>query len=1000
MKRLFVILVLVLAFAQIAQAQEPEKVYLPVIFSGDCTMTTGILAVSDGTTTIDLHNLSVGIGLKEWNPTVTPHETTSQQSPLADMKRPVSRRFSVATETLTFNIKNITEDQLYVQIQELERLLEKAVNYWTTDVQPDPVYLVVRGNCETNTRYAIIYDYSFPQLDDPMSPDFTTIDGKIFDELTLNIERGHWLANAPGTGTCGQTNNEQVWWSDQAWSVRSTDPSLQVLAIIQASSGRLFLGDVDSQVLQSDDDGLTWQVSTAAPASAVSSLFQTSTGRILAGVSGRIWYSDDNGGTWNNVIIAGGGIITSIIQTETGRLVAADTTDIVYSDNDGANWTAIPVTTKSILVVLQTTTGRILAADNGQIWYSDDNALTWNILTTDPSGFVYSLYQTTTGRILAGNVGEIWFSDNDGDSWSVTGSALVGNVEYILQSSTGAIYAGENGQIWKSGDDGDTWTVETTLPSAFVFTIMQTTTGRILAGDDGQVLTLPYTTFDMGPVNTCDDSVYVVNQARCANLTHIFVDDGGVFGANLLPMTVFPVTLLPAVPVVNDAIYFGINTAIVDSGPFDGLVIDLDSVIQFDTSYTITWEVWTGAVWVALTVHDGTNPGTGAFRSTGVSSVHWVRPTGWATTAVNGVTGYWVRARLSALVGAITPPTQQNRNIYSPTFPYVEVDSTQVVGDIAAIAEVKAHNRSDQDGPGGSGPDLYDNRLIMGLRSTERGSAFSSYLNVSNEQNPFGVTVTAGATTTIDADVSAPTGWRGTFAPAGVEAMLTRITFTLGPTIARDYYGTYHAFVRANRTAGAAADIGIRLQISAGSGGVIYTTETKYLQTTTIFELLDFGQVSIPPAGVLKTTELGDSTEIRIQASAASGTPDLRLYDLILIPVDEYAIDAVDKANETDSDVGRSGSKDKYLNLDSLTNPKENIRALVQIFGSGFVTSIYGPIAPGELFLQANKEQRLWFLAAKTSATGTAFYWISPPEISHSIQILKNERYLSVRGNR
>ena len=51
-------------------------------------------------------------------------------------------------------------DLLIKNTQDLRRLLEKAINYCVTDWQNEPVWIETRGICETNTRYAIIYDSS------------------------------------------------------------------------------------------------------------------------------------------------------------------------------------------------------------------------------------------------------------------------------------------------------------------------------------------------------------------------------------------------------------------------------------------------------------------------------------------------------------------------------------------------------------------------------------------------------------------------------------------------------------------------------------------------------------------------------------------------------------------------------------------------------------------------------------------------------------------------
>lgn len=231
--------------------------------------------------------------------------------------------------------------------------------------------------------------------------------------------------------------------------------------------------------------------------------------------------------------------------------------------------------------------------------------------------------------------------------------------------------------------------------------------------------------------------------------------------------------------------------------------------------------------------------------------------------------------------------------------------------------------------------------------------------------------------------------------------MASRATISLGPTVARDFYGIFHAFLRARRTAGTATDLSVRLQVATGSGGISFTTQSKQLQTTTAFEVLDFGEITLPVSGSFKSSDLADITEIRIQASAASGTPDLYLYDLILIPVDEWAIDAVDATNSNVSDVGRSGGIAKLLDVDSITDPRIDIKTLVRTADvGGLITAEYNPITNGPAILQANATQRLWFFAMQTSATGASYSWLAPPEIVHSVQIFKNEGYLGQRGAR
>lgn len=59
-----------------------------------------------------------------------------------------------------------------------------------------------------------------------------------------------------------------------------------------------------------------------------------------------------------------------------------------------------------------------------------------------------------------------------------------------------------------------------------------------------------------------------------------------------------------------------------------------------------TWEYWNGSTWAALTVVAV----TGNANLTGAThELSWTPPSAWATTAVNGVTNYWIRARVTTL---------------------------------------------------------------------------------------------------------------------------------------------------------------------------------------------------------------------------------------------------------------------------------------------------------------------------------------------------------------
>jgi hypothetical protein len=427
------------------------------------------------------------------------------------------------------------------------------------------------------------------------------------------------------------------------------------------------------------------------------------------------------------------------------------------------------------------------------------------------------------------------------------------------------------------------------------------------------------------------------------------------------------------------------------------------------------WEYSTGGPgWANLaaeqdnTANDGGGGGS-AFDTTGVGSVHWRQPSAWATQAENGITGYWIRVLVTAIPGPHVAPTQQNRDVYSIVWPYVDIDELQVGGGVTLLARNRVHNASDHFNTG-TAPKLWANRIIMGLRSLSRGSDFTAYLNFTDTQNPTGIATSitdAAAVTSLVNDVTTPTGRRILFNPAGVLAMGSRCVIALTGNIPDDYRGKYHVFIRGYQTAGATGDIKIRIRYVIGADaigitlvGVEQISDTLSFQNPgTDWELLDFGQVTIPLSEAVLSV---NNFRFEIEMESTSGAPpDAYLYDLIVMPIDEWSGDYVDPtpgyANSTSvGRVGAATSTTRSLDADALIFPKKR-RALVRRDDQDDVVSIYQAIAVTGPILQANRDQRLWFLSTRADSGPV---WTTEPEIGSSVQIEATKRYYSMRGSR
>jgi len=104
-------------------------------------------------------------------------------------------------------------------------------------------------------------------------------------------------------------------------------------------------------------------------------------------------------------------------------------------------------------------------------------------------------------------------------------------------------------------------------------------------------------------------------------------------------------SVLPS-PALNDAFYIGHDERF--------YYISLDVGTAKTGTYTITYEYSDGAAgWNALTdITDGTN----GLTTTGPQTLTFAIPDDWAAEAVNSVTRYWIRGRISAFTSAGTSP--------------------------------------------------------------------------------------------------------------------------------------------------------------------------------------------------------------------------------------------------------------------------------------------------------------------------------------------------------
>lgn len=98
---------------------------------------------------------------------------------------------------------------------------------------------------------------------------------------------------------------------------------------------------------------------------------------------------------------------------------------------------------------------------------------------------------------------------------------------------------------------------------------------------------------------------------------------------------------------LNDYIAFG------SRHPFDGVKLTLGTAGA--GTHTVTWQYWNGSSWTTLSTF-GRQGITNFQQTAGTYFNEWGRPSDWATTTLNSITAYWVRAIVTAFTTYTTQP--------------------------------------------------------------------------------------------------------------------------------------------------------------------------------------------------------------------------------------------------------------------------------------------------------------------------------------------------------
>jgi len=885
--------------------------------------TAPIFEITDGQTVVDLLSPISGVHLESWTPAIAAYKGGGyfQESSLSEGRALVGKVFGNVIETVEIVTRDVSVDSTIRDMQNLRRLLEKASSYWTSPFSSEPVWVRARARGETNIRYAIIVDGRVSGDGSFFAQPFLQETGAIIRETSLLFERMHWRSVDPKT--------------EAPLSVK-VRPDLSELSYGQ----RVLTENPIAYYILNEAAGLV----AANSSSYGSGLDATYT----AGVSlDNVGFPAGNGAPF---FTAATGVAYSSSAQLFSELGLNNGSMMMWVYTDGTIWTD---GNEHVFFLLETD-----ANNYAKVFKTTVNNTIQFEVVMDGVTLTQSFTTTVTG----------WFSILF--TWQGTDTTIPTMIINLYidgalqdrqvgamgtwQGSTGTLHIGAEDTVGATSS-------ETNIAHVALFNIGTT---DIVGGDqfDTGLLSL-LTAPSPSDAEVGTDGVFVASRQNEARLSHVYVYDasGASFGSNLLGAAL-PYDLFPDPLAVGDIAYFGIQTTSnpLPNGPFGSLVTDLTA----GSDYTLVWEYWSGAAWSTLLAEDKTV----SLKSGGANPVSWAHPSDWAATTINSVAAYWVRARISAVGGSQVTPQQKNRHPYCVVASNVTILDQNIGGDIPAQLRFLADNMNV----------VFADRLILGLRTLGRGESFSARINISDEQNPVGVAVTTGVNTSFQNDIDTATGRSAQYNPGGVEALLSRVEVALDGEIARQYHGTYRVFVVCQRDAGSEDDIEIQVSSSFINDD---STSTKKVPVTTDKYILELGVIDI--SSILGESEASTGT-IDINASAASGTPNLNLYELILMPVDEWSGELSNITDEIDGTYN--------LDADSIGNPKVKLRGLLREGLGGPVAENWKTISNEYMFGQANADQRMWFLFSDGD--------IAKTDLLMRVDSFVAQQYLSARADR
>jgi len=407
-------------------------------------------------------------------------------------------------------------------------------------------------------------------------------------------------------------------------------------------------------------------------------------------------------------------------------------------------------------------------------------------------------------------------------------------------------------------------------------------------------------------------SVYVTNHEVDNNIpAHIYVHDNGTSDTELVPGA----KLFPDPVAQNDALAF--------YSPYPAFCIvipALSTAGSLDTS-DLGLAYWNGSTWTDATL--GTSyacyPGPtleDCFEQTDEDIVIYFNGSSSAGTSGGNYAVKIYEANASPSWSTV-PVSNKTRRPEIVDTAHVDIPSWVLKGDAPAKLLLRLY------APAGAGGAVSDyghiSRIIIGAKSRNL-HRFRHMLNLGNGGLFAGWTVSYGTDTSSATAHDSPAAVRADCTFASDESTVMRARL-VGTDMLRYYRGAYKAYLIGEQIGGDPGDVSVKLRIGlqgTSNYSPKWDTDEQTFATTDERIALDLGTINIPfsPESAADDPDMDLIFEIHAGCGAGlGGTVDLKLWRLVLIPIDEWHIELDDPV--TNSDYGTSALRgNKILEID------------------------------------------------------------------------------------